>query len=91
MKALVVLAFFLALIAVARAKPAPVDEPRPKLSLNEADIAISSRGATAISSRGATLERDYFQAPQPQFNAGSFPCRLQPAVFEKTRVAQSCH
>ncbi len=87
MKALVVLAFFLALIAVARAKPAPVDEPRPKLSLNEADIAISS----ANSSRGATLERDYFQAPQPQFNAGSFPCRLQPAVFEKTRVAQSCH
>ncbi len=87
MKALVVLAVFLALIAVARAKPAPVDEPRPKLSLNEADIAISS----ATSSRGATLERDYFQAPQPQFNAGSFPCRLQPAVFEKTRVAQSCH
>jgi hypothetical protein len=83
MKGLVALAFFLALIAVAGAKPAPIDEPRPTLALNDADIAINSRGAT--------LERDYFQAPQPQFNAGSFPCRLQPTVFEKTRLAQSCH
>lgn len=86
MKALVALAFFLALIVLASAKPAPVEEPRSTLALNGADISVGPAGTT-----GAMLERDYFQAPQPQFNAGSFPCRLQPTVFEKTRLAQLCH
>jgi len=34
-------------------------------------------------------ERNYFQAPQPPFNADAF-CRLEPAVFHKMRLAQSC-
>ncbi len=87
MKGLVALAFFLVLIAVAGAKPAPVEEPRPALAFSEADIAIGPRDAP----RAAMLERDYFEAPQPQFSVGSFPCRLQPTVFDKTRLAQSCH
>jgi hypothetical protein len=87
MKGLVALAFFVLLIAVAGAKPGPVDEPRPALALNEADIAIGPREVP----RAAALERNYFEAQQPQFNAGSFPCRLQPTVFEKTRLAQACH
>ncbi len=87
MKGLVALAFFLVLIAVAGAKPAPVEEPRAALALNETDIAIGPRWTP----RAATLERDYFEAPQAQFSVGSFPCRLQPTVFEKTRLAQSCH
>jgi hypothetical protein len=35
-------------------------------------------------------ERDYFQAPQAQFNAGAFVCRLPLIVFDKTRLASSC-
>ena len=87
MKGLVALAFFLVLIAVAGGKPAPVEELHPTLALNEADIAIGPRETP----RAATLERNYFEAPQQQFSVGSFPCRLQPTVFEKTRLAQSCH
>jgi hypothetical protein len=87
MKGLVALAFFLVLIAAAGAKPGPVDNPRPALALNDADIAIGPRKVP----RAATLERNYFEAPKPQFNAGSFPCQLQPTVFEKTRLAQLCH
>ena len=38
------------------------------------------------------LEADYFRAPQAPFAAGRvFPCRLQLRMFEKTRLAQSCH
>ena len=37
---------------------------------------------------GVTRERDYFEAPQPPFNSGAFPCRLEPVLFRKTRLAQ---
>jgi len=83
MKSLTAIALLLALGSVAVAKPAPVERPRPAFALNDADINI---GPT-----GAALEREYFQAPQPQFNAGGFPCRLPLIVFGKTRLASSCH
>lgn len=81
-KALSAIALLLALGAVALAKQTPV-EP--------ADINIGSVGAMRenIGSVGAMRERDYFQAPQPPFNADAF-CRLEPALFHKTRLAQSC-
>ena len=41
-----------------------------------------------IGSVGAMRERDYFGAPQSPFNA--FPCRFEPVLFHKTRLAQSC-
>jgi len=89
MKALVATAAFLILSVGAAAKPAPVgdlkslDDEGMTLARNDADINIGA----AHDSR-ASLERDYFQAPQ--FNAGSFSCRLQFNVFNKTRLVQSC-
>jgi hypothetical protein len=65
---------------------------RPRLALANADINMGSLGAMRenISSVGAMRERDYFEAPQSLFNSGSIPCRLEPDLFAKTRVAQSC-
>ena len=90
MKALTASALLLALSAVALAKPNPFE--RSRLALVDADINMGSLGAMRenISSVGAMRERDYFEASQSPFNAGSFPCRLEPDVFDKTRLAQSC-
>ena len=87
MKALTATSLVLASSAVALAKPNPVERPR----LAHGDIDSSSVGAMRedIGSVGAMRERDYFQAPQSPFNA-SFPCRLEPDLFPKTRLAQSC-
>jgi hypothetical protein len=88
-KALKAIALLLAFGAVALAKQTPVD--RPSLALVNADINTGSVGAMRenIGSVGAMRERNYFQAPQPPFNADAF-CRLEPALFHKTRLAQSC-
>jgi hypothetical protein len=82
MKGLTAIALLCALATVAAAKPAPVERARPTLALNDSDINISSSGPVR--------ERDYFQAPQAQFNAGAFVCRLPLIVFDKTRLASSC-
>ena len=88
MKALTATALLLTLSAVAFAKPNPVDQPR--VAFVYADINMSSVGAMRenIGSVGAMRERGYFGAPQSPFNA--FPCRLEPVLFHKTRLAQSC-
>lgn len=67
---------------VAVAKPSPVERARPGITFNEADIDISQSGPVR--------ERDYFQQPQAQFNAGGFVCRLPLIVFDKTRLASLC-
>ena len=89
-KTMTAIALLLALGAVALAKQTPVD--RPSLTLVNADINTGSVGAMRenIGSVGAMRERDYFQAPQSPFNTGAFPCRLEPNLFQKTRLAQSC-
>jgi hypothetical protein len=89
-KALTAIALFLALGAVALAKQTPVE--RPSLALVNANSNSDSVGAMRenIGSVGAMRERDYFGAPQSPFNADDFPCRLEPLLFDKTRLAQSC-
>ena len=89
-KALTAIALLLALGAVAHAKPNPVE--RPRFALVDADINVGLVGAMRenIGSVGAMRERDYFEAPQPPFEAGAFPCRLEPILFRKSRLAQSC-
>ena len=82
MKSLAAIALLCALGTVAAAKPTPVERERSANALNNADINISSSGSVR--------ERDYFQASQAQFNAGSFVCRLPLIVFDKTRIASSC-
>ena len=90
MKALTATALVLALNSVALAKPNPVE--RPRLALENADMNMGSVGAMRenIGSVGAMRERDYFEAPQSPFNARAFPCRLEPVLLHKTRLAQSC-
>jgi hypothetical protein len=83
MKSLTAIALLCALGTVAAAMPAPVERARPAVVLGGADISIGPSGAVR--------ERDYFQAPQAQFNAGGFVCRLPLIVFDKTRLASSCH
>ena len=90
MRALTATALLLALSAGALAKPNSVE--RPRLALVNADMSIGSVGAMhdSIGSVGAMRERDYFGAPQSPFNNGAFPCRLEPVLFHKTRLSQSC-
>ena len=89
-KALTAIALFLAFGAVALAKQTPVE--RPSLALVNANSNISSVRAMRenIGSVGAMRERDYFGVPQSPFNADDFPCRLEPLLFDKTRLAQLC-
>jgi hypothetical protein len=90
MKALTATVLLLALSAVALAKPNPVD--RPRVAFVYADINMGSVGAMRdnIGPVGAMRERDYFGAPQSPFDTGAFPCRLEPVLFHKTRLSQSC-
>ena len=60
-------------------------ELRP-VALSTDDTAIDT------SPSGATLESNYFRAPQQPYAANRvFPCRLQLRMFDKTRLAQSCN
>ena len=82
MKGLTAIALLFALGTVAAAKPAPVEEARPAIALSDVDINIGPSGPAR--------EREYFQAPQAQFNAGGLVCRVSLIVFDKTRLASSC-
>jgi hypothetical protein len=84
MKFLFALALILTFGATAMSKPAPVE---PQLvAMSPDDLAIATGAA------GATLERDYFRAPESSYAEGRiFPCRLQLRIFDKTRLARSCN
>ncbi len=83
MKQLIALALFLAVSAAAQAKLAPGAQQPAAISPD--DLTVSTEPA------GATLEQDYFRAPQAAYaGARVFPCRLQLRIFDKTRLAQSC-
>lgn len=87
MKVLTATVWLLALSPVALAKPNPVD----RVAFVYADINMGLGAMREnIGSVGAMRERDYLEPPQSPVNAGSFPCRLEPDVFAKTRLAQSC-
>jgi hypothetical protein len=89
MKSLITFAMILALGALVlgaavQAKPAPLD--LRVVALSAEDTAIDSGPS------GASLESDYFRAPQMPYSLGRlFPCRLQLRVFDKARLAQSCN
>jgi hypothetical protein len=84
MRSLVALALLLAAGAALQAKPAPY-EPQ-LIAISPDNMAISTGAASA------TLEQDYFHAPQTPYATGRiFPCRMQLRVFDKTRLAQACH
>jgi hypothetical protein len=84
MKKLIALVLMLAFGAVAQAKPTPV-ELLPSTATSD-ELMISTGPAAA------TLEQNYFRAPQPAYAGGRiFPCRLQLHIFDKTRLAQWCN
>lgn len=84
MKAVLAFAVLLTVSAAAQAKLAPVETPRLTPAPDDSGIFVGPAGAM--------LEADYFRAPQTPVAAGRvFPCRLQLQIFEKTRLAQSCH
>jgi hypothetical protein len=84
MKKLIALALLSAFGAAAQAKPTPVELQSPTIISDEATISTGPAGAT--------LEQDYFRAPQPAYAGGRiFPCRLQLHIFDKTRLAQWCN
>ena len=88
MKGLTVAAVFLGLTVVATAKPAPVSDLNP---MGDRTPMLARNGVNIdIDHIGAMLERDYFQAPQTQLNAGNLSCRLRLSVFDKARLAQTC-
>ena len=88
MRSLLAVPAFLILSGVAAAKPSPVSDL--KLLENQTPTVARSARDTTSGSSGSARERDYFQAPQMNFDAGSFYCPLQSTVFGKTRLAQSC-
>ena len=74
----------LTLGAFAHAKPSPVD--RQVTALSPGDTVIESGPS------GATLESNYFNAPQGTFSAGrGASCRFQFSLFEKTQLAKLCN
>jgi hypothetical protein len=85
MKGFMAAAILLVFFGVATAKPTPTQvlEPAPTQTFarNDADIYVGPSPAN--------LERAYFQAPE--FRSGGLPCRLEPSVFAKIRLAQSCN
>ena len=83
MKILITFAMVLALGAAAQAKLAPVE---PQLVATPPNDAAIYAGPAS-----ATLEHDYFHAPQtPTAARRVFPCTMQLRIFDKTRIAQTC-
>jgi len=84
MKPLIVAALLSALSTVALAKPTPI-ERLPDINKNMVSVEAKQESTGLI---GAMREREYFEPPQSSVNA--FPCRLEPILFNKVRLAQSC-
>ena len=84
MKPLMVAALLSAFSTVALAKPTPI-ERAPDINKNMASVEAMQESTVSI---GAMREREYFEPPQTPVNA--FPCRLEPVLFDKVRLAQSC-
>ena len=87
MKPLMPAALFIALSTVALAKPTPIELPNANVK-----VGIMNMGSVGVQentdSMGAMREREYFEGPQSPIKA--FPCRIEPVLFDKVRVAQSC-
>jgi hypothetical protein len=85
MKSLLVLMLVLAATAAA-AKPSPVE-----LAHSANPIAFARTSAEYnIGPAGATLERNYFRAPEADSRLGLYLCRFEPSMFAKVRLTQSC-
>jgi hypothetical protein len=84
MKPLMVAALLSAFSTVALAKTTPI-ERLPDIYKNMVSVEAMQESTGSI---GAMRERNILSPPQSPVNA--FPCRLEPLLFEKVRLAQSC-
>jgi hypothetical protein len=84
MRNVIALALLLGFGAAAQANYSPVDVQRAEIAQD--GLAVATGPA------GATLERDYFRGPPATYAVDrTFPCRLQLMIFDKRRLALSCH
>jgi hypothetical protein len=88
MKPLVPAALLIAVSTAAIAKPTPIE--LPTALVDAAVINLGSGGSMQknTGSMAAMREREYFEAPQSTLKA--FPCRIEPILFDKVLMAQSC-
>jgi len=86
MKNLLAAIFVLIAATAATAKPSPVE---PARSANPITLARASAESN-IGPAGATLERNYFRAPEADSQPGLYMCRFEPSMFAKVRLTQSC-
>jgi hypothetical protein len=85
MKGLIVLVLALATTPAA-AKPSPVEPVRSTNSIALARVSAEFN----IGPAGATLERNYFRGPEADSRSGLYLCRVEPDMFAKVRLTQSC-
>jgi len=86
MKPWMPVALLVAMSSVALAKPSPIE--LPIAIVNAATINRGSVASVQENTVGAMRDREYFEATQSPINA--FPCRIEPVLFSKVRLAQSC-
>ena len=80
----VILALTAATAAVA--KPSPIEPVRSANPMALARVSVEFN----IGPAGATLERNYFRAPESDSRSGLYICRFEPSMFAKVRLTQSC-
>jgi hypothetical protein len=88
MKPWIPFAFLVAMSPVALAKPTPIELPIAIVKegiINRSSVASVQENRGSI---GAMRERENVEATQSPINA--FPCRIEPVLFSKVRLAQSC-
>ena len=88
MKPLMLAALLIALSTVAFAKPIPIKLSNAMVKAGIMNMASVGSVQENTGSIRAMREREYFEAPQSPVNA--FPCRIEPVLFNKVRLAQSC-
>ena len=85
MKKLFAVVLALTAATVAAAKPSPIE---PVRSANP--MAFARVSAEFNIGPGASLERNYFRAPESDSHSALYLCRFEPSMFAKVRLTQSC-
>jgi hypothetical protein len=88
MKPWIPVALLVVMSPAALAKPTPIEQPAAIVkaaTINRGSVVSVQENTGSI---GAMREREYFEATQSPINA--FPCRIEPVLFSKVQLAQSC-
>ena len=88
MKPWIPIALLVIMSPVALAKPTPIEQPAAIVkaaTINRGSVVSVQENTGSI---GSLREREYFEATQSPINA--FPCRIEPVLFSKVQLAQSC-